>query len=56
MAGRGQTSRKIPDQSKELWKLATQIVARTDLGTQLLFETLDDLWVKIIKRQQLTLC
>ena len=56
MASRGQTSRKSPDQSKELWKLATQIVARTDLGTRLLFETLDDLWVKIIKRQQLTLC
>ena len=44
-----------PDLDILFENLTAQIVARVVLDTQLPFETLGDLWVDIIKMQQLTL-
>ena len=44
-----------PDSDTLFEKLTAQIGARLGLGTQLCFEAPDDLWVNIVKMQQLTL-
>ena len=44
-----------PDLDTLFEKLTAQIGAQLGLGTQLCFEVSDDLWVDIVKIQQLTL-